>query len=137
MTVTWRADFEIGVLEIDGQHREIFSRFNKLIQAIDAGKGKEEVIKTLNFLDQYSREHFSCEEALQQRYGYPHIEMHRAEHQHFIDTLDAIHAKYVVSGAQENVVKQTSQALQEWLINHICNIDRDLAPFLANNPLIK
>lgn len=137
MSVSWRSDFEIGVLEVDGQHREIFARFDQLLHAIDAGKGKEEVVKTLNFLDEYTRYHFSREEALQQRYGYPHIEMHRAEHQHFIDTLNAIHAKYLLSGSSDAVVKQTSQALQEWLINHICNIDRALAPFLDNHPLVE
>lgn len=134
MAVTWRNDFDIGVLEIDGQHREIFARFDRLLAAIDAGKGKEEVVRTLNFLDQYSREHFSKEEALQRRYGYPQYEMHHTEHQHFILTLDAIYQKYVLLGAHEVVVKQTSQALQGWLIKHICSIDRAFAAFLASHP---
>lgn len=137
MTVTWRADFEIGVLEIDGQHREIFSRFDRLLQAIAAGKGKEEVIRTLNFLDQYSREHFACEEALQQHSAYPYFEMHRAEHRYFVAAMDGIHAKYVVSGVQDAMVKQTCQLLQEWLITHICTIDRALAPFLVSHPLVE
>lgn len=137
MTVTWRADFEIGILEIDGQHREIFARFDRLLRAINEGHGREEVVKTLNFLDEYTRYHFSAEETLQQRYGYPHYEMHRSEHQHFIETLDAIFKRYVAVGAEEEVVKQTCQALLEWLIKHICVVDRDLAAFLASHPLVR
>lgn len=136
MGVTWRADFEIGVLEIDGDHREIFARFDRFLQAIAAGRGKEEVVKTLNFLDQYARDHFSREEELQRRYASPQYEMHCAEHQHFIDSMDVIHAKYLLTGVQDVLVKQTSQLLQEWLIQHICTVDRSLAVFLAGQPLV-
>lgn len=135
MGVTWKADFAVGVLEIDAQHRELFARLDRLLEAIAVGHGGEEIFKTFEFLDLYTREHFTAEEALQLRYSYPQYEMHRAEHRHFIDSLDAIRAGYAQTGAMEVLMKRTSQTLQDWLITHICNTDRALAGYIAAHPL--
>lgn len=134
MTVEWRPSFAIGEAGVDGQHREIFLRLERLLQAIEAGKGEDEVCNTLDFLEQYTREHFAEEEALQRRTGYPHFEMHQAEHRHFLETLAAIRAKYLEKGSQEEVVKWTSRALQDWLVKHICEIDKAFARYHAQHP---
>jgi hypothetical protein len=48
--------------EIDDQHKEIFRRINGLLDSCRQGKGKEDVGKVINFLDDYVVTHFGREE---------------------------------------------------------------------------
>ena len=71
MSMQWTADLATGVTEIDNQHKEIFSRLGQLYAACSEGRGKEEVLRLILFLEEYVKEHFSAEERLQMRHGYP------------------------------------------------------------------
>lgn len=136
MAVEWKREFEIGVWEIDGQHRELFTRLEHLLEAIDEGRGTAAVGETLNFLTRYTQQHFQDEEELQKLYKYPHAAMHHNEHQYFIDNLADIRKRIETEGVSGPLVKRTSYALQSWLINHICVTDKELAGHIARHPLI-
>ena len=41
MAIEWSSNLATGVPEIDSQHREIFTRVNRLSTACSEGKGKE------------------------------------------------------------------------------------------------
>lgn len=40
MALTWTDDLAVGFGLIDSQHKELFSRFNALLQACREGKGR-------------------------------------------------------------------------------------------------
>jgi hemerythrin len=130
MPIEWKKDFAIGVHEIDAQHQELFKRLDQLQSAIAAGRGATEIYATLEFLDEYTREHFKAEEALQRRFEYPHYELHAGEHRHFLDTLATLRHKIAHEGANDLNVKRASIALEQWLVTHICSTDRQLAGFI-------
>ena len=51
---------------IDGQHKELIDRVNKLLESCYMGTEKRTAIQTLNFLLDYTEFHFQAEEKLQE-----------------------------------------------------------------------
>jgi hemerythrin len=130
MAIEWRENLETGIDTVDDQHRELFSRFNKLLEACNAGKGREEVLEVLLFLNDYIRSHFSAEEELQTRFGYPDYPSHHVQHNRFIQTVEELERQFKDEGATIALVIQTNHTMVNWLIQHIGKVDRDFARFV-------
>jgi hemerythrin len=131
MAIEWRKDLEVGVKEIDDQHRELFRRFNALLDSCNQGKGKEEVLKVLMFLNDYIRSHFDAEERLQRQVSYPGYTEHRAQHQEFVRHLRDLEDGYNRDGASTSLVIRMNQLVVSWLIQHISKKDRDIAGYVT------
>ncbi len=71
----WTGDLAVGINKIDEQHRELFKRINDLLLAIREQRCRAEIDKTIEFLDDYARFHFSEEE---QRMGRPDTKAFRS-----------------------------------------------------------
>ena len=67
MTYTWNKDLETGNPMIDRQHKQLISCINDLLDACSQGKGRDKILETMQFLQDYTIKHFGDEEALQKR----------------------------------------------------------------------
>ncbi len=130
MAIEWDDTLATGIADIDDQHRELFSRFNALLAACNQGRGRDEVLKTLTFLDDYIRRHFRDEETMQLSSGFPDYPAHRAQHLEFIAKTEALTADFRDEGATIGLLVKTNTTLVEWLIGHIRKMDRALAKYL-------
>jgi len=130
MAIEWNKDLETGNSNIDNQHKELFRRFDSLMDACNQRKGKEEVCKVLLFLGDYVRTHFAMEEELQLSHNYPQYPAHKEQHEGFIKELEKLEQQFEMEGATLSLVIQTNQSMVSWLINHINVKDKDLAAFL-------
>ena len=130
MLIEWNEALATGNGAIDEQHKELIGRFSALLNACNQGKGREEVGRLLTFMAEYVRSHFSMEEGLQKRYGYPEYAAHKEEHDGFIQDLQELEHQFGAEGATLSLVIQTNQAMVDWLIRHINGTDRKLAAFL-------
>ncbi len=130
MGIQWRDSLAIGVEEIDDQHKELLQRFNGLLAACEAGKGIDELKPLLIFLDDYVIEHFSNEEWLQRKHGYPNYESHKKEHDSFIERVMAVKDEINSEGVAVHHVMETNNMLLKWLLNHISKVDTELGKFL-------
>ncbi|HZV81838.1 MAG TPA: hemerythrin family protein [Geobacteraceae bacterium] len=130
MSITWNNNLLTGVELIDSQHKELFSRFDSLVAACNQGKGRDEVMRLLQFLDDYIREHFAAEEQLQIRHNYPQYGEHKAQHISFVADVDQLKNQFLAEGATLPLVIQTNQALVNWLIRHISSVDLAFARYL-------
>jgi hemerythrin-like metal-binding protein len=115
----WDGSLAIGVSMVDAQHMQLFESLNGLIDAIEAGRGKEELSKALDFLASYTATHFSGEEALQKQCGYPDYENHRRIHECFKETAAALTAEFAKTGNTERLVQEVKRQFGDWLITHI------------------
>lgn len=131
MSIHWNDSFKVGIKEIDAQHRELFSRLEKLENALRTGKGSEVVISTFHFLDNYVQLHFRAEEELQALYRYPHREMHADEHAAFKKRLKELEGRLAIEDPSEKLALQTNVLLTQWLINHVTNLDKDLTGYFG------
>ena len=71
MYINWDLTLDIGIDSIDNQHKELFNRLDQLLSSIDEGRSNDEVIKTLDFLEEYVVKHFNEEEEIQNKINYP------------------------------------------------------------------
>jgi len=130
MSIAWSNDLATGVSAIDNQHREIFARADKLSEACSAGRGKEEVLNLLLFLEDYVKEHFAAEEKLQIRHGYPDYAAHKSLHTRFIADIGRLTSSCRMEGATLSLVILANKTLTAWLVQHINKVDMEFASYL-------
>jgi hemerythrin len=133
MATEWNKNLETGNINIDNQHKELFRRFDSLMEACNQRKGKEEVQKVLLFLGDYVRTHFAMEEELQRSHNYPLYPAHKEQHVAFIKDLEKLEQQFNQEGVTLGLVIQTNQRMVDWLINHINVKDKDLAAYLRTS----
>jgi hemerythrin len=126
--MTWDDSFSVGVKPMDDQHKVLVQSLNDLHAAMMNGQAKQVTAPLLTRLVKYTGEHFSAEEALLTRTGYPGITAHRAHHADL---------KREVTGYVEwldrgdiTLYVYLLNFLRDWLIKHIQQEDRDYGPWL-------
>lgn len=130
MSLEWSKDMEVGNLQIDREHKQLFDKINDFYNACNQGKGKEECLSILGFLKQYTVTHFQHEEALQEKYGYPHIEKHKLLHRSFVQSVEDIEQHLQKEGISISTVVEINQKIGFWLINHIKKEDTKIAHYI-------
>jgi hemerythrin len=133
MAIAWTAALAVGVEEIDSQHKELFIRLNSLLVAMREGQGKNEIAKTLKFLEDYVVEHFGAEDKLMVKYGYPiqAAQAHRKEHADFVRTFGELKTEaQSAAGAGPTFVLKLQRTVCDWLLSHIGKTDLALGQFL-------
>jgi len=132
MIFSWTEDLATGVAEIDGQHKELFSRVNGLLEACNQKKGKEEIGRFLGFLEDYVIQHFTAEEKKMTELSYPGLSGHKAEHLEFTKKIVTIKKEFLEFGAEIHVVLMSVRASGDWLVSHIKKTDKAMAEFLRS-----
>ena len=128
--IQWTGQLATGVKEIDHQHQELFGLINNLLQAMHEGKGKDEIQKVMTFLDDYVVSHFGMEEKYMKQYDYPELAQHQKQHQDFTSNFSDIKKELETAGPSSALVIQTQRKLQDWWVNHIETVDKNLGAFL-------
>ncbi len=129
----WSDKFSIGITTIDNQHKELFRRINALVIAIKEQRCREEIDKTIEFLEDYARVHFSEEEKHMKRTGYPGIEEQLAEHRQFLASLADLKLQASLPrlpGSSYDLSATTNQVVVDWIANHIIKVDIKFGLFL-------
>jgi hemerythrin len=126
----WDPTVEMGVPEIDEQHRDILRRLDALIHAVRQGYSRDEVGRTLAFLREHVTTHFTAEEKLMRAVAFPALAEHQAEHDGFVRDLADLEAEHERHGASPSLVLRVSGHVTEWLREHLFGSDRKLAQFL-------
>ena len=127
MSFEWNEEFATGIAEIDNQHKEIFEQLNVLLDAMDKGKGREEIAQVLVFLENYIATHFLDEERFMSEHSYGGLPLQRIEHSQFIKDFYQLKKELSQCGNTLNVVVKVEQTLGNWLINHIKVADKEMA----------
>lgn len=130
MTLQWTDDLATGHQDIDRQHRELFDRFNRFLEACSSRQGPAEILRLFEFLDQYVVEHFRQEEQLMKQHDYPETLFHQQQHREFTSRLRELRRELAKAGATITVLIHTNKALLYWLSTHIKQIDIKLGRFL-------
>ncbi|MBF0249366.1 MAG: hemerythrin family protein [Alphaproteobacteria bacterium] len=124
-SIKWSSDLSVGIDQIDEDHRRLVQCLDDLFTACFAGQGPEVLNGILARLLQYTREHFSREEDIMRRVGYPEFETHRALHAELVSELD----DFIESNAladNHGTSNKLLQFLQDWLTRHILVEDKKI-----------
>ncbi len=130
VAVKWDESLSVGVELIDEQHRMWIDRINDLSAAIARHDGASKIIKTLDFLIEYTQFHFSTEEKHMVKNHYPGYENHRKFHEDLKVTLGHLEEDFVEEGVNQALAESINVFLVNWLVNHIKAMDVEFGKFL-------
>jgi hemerythrin len=122
--IEWNCDFELGIPELDAQHKTLVDLANRLHAEIMKGSGRDEARRAISELFAYSATHFSDEEAYFQRFNFPSLERHSGEHASF--TAQALDFEQRLASGDPAKADEILLFLKSWIRIHIQNDDREL-----------
>ena len=132
MSVKWETEYETGVRLIDSQHKNFTQKLDKLIDAVEKGRGMVEVNKMISYLSDYIGSHFELEEKYMRDYKYPEIEFHASQHRKFRELFKEIKDEYVQKRLDSGFIKYCKEQIWVYFVEHITVIDADMARFLKS-----
>jgi hemerythrin len=118
--------YEIGIAEIDAQHRELFNILATLEEHSGAGYTFDAARDALAHLTNYANVHFAIEESVMRMHRYPELAAHAAEHQRLREQL----ANFQLRLLDADIATQLHKFIEGWLTNHIDVTDRHYVPHL-------
>lgn len=130
----WTADLEVGIENLDHQHKKYFELLNDYLgrAALVAGETDQifELAETLLFLKNYAAEHFADEEQVMTETHYPELDSHRREHEHFLRHVQELHDAMRKDGFSPSLAREVHYYTAEWFVEHIQLTDMEFAQYL-------
>ena len=116
-----------GITLIDEEHKQLFAYANEaydLLQEEFIPDKYDRIVAILQELRNYTKKHFSDEEAYMESIQYKRIFTQKIQHQEFIDKLDNIDIDSIEAGEnQDEAIIDILEFLTNWLIHHILELD--------------
>ncbi len=84
----------------------------------------------LDFLDEYTKQHFKDEEAYMEKIRYPEIDAQKRAHANFIKDLAKLKNDYNESGGNILVILNANKMVIDWLSNHIKTMDKKIGDYV-------
>jgi hemerythrin len=130
MAYQWDSTLETGHEVIDNQHKQMVAAVNSLLDACRSGKGDQEITRTMDFLTGYTIKHFSDEEKIQIKYGYPDYLVHKRYHDEFKVMVADLTRRLIREGPTDDIVNEVNTQIGDWLLNHIKGDDFRMAAYI-------
>lgn len=126
----WHDGLNIGVPELDAQHRDLIRMINAILESLKKGSQEEAVDKLLIQLREYTVHHFNSEEKYMERIEYPDLNRHRQIHKQLKDRVKFLQsARFRKERVEWSEMKEL---LLGWLINHILHEDYKIAQYVKS-----
>ena len=126
----WNENYELGIPEIDLQHKKLISISNELydVATKDDVNLKLTMSKILKNLTDYTVYHFTSEEDFMKKYGYEGVPMHKIAHDNFVAEVTQ-QIKKLDSSSKEAVLLFYDY-IANWILAHIAKADKIWANFV-------
>ena len=129
--VEWIDKFNLGIHQIDDQHKQLIDIMNKLCSALNEGLEVAVIGEALQEMTDYANPHFSTEEKYFDEFHYPKAEEHKAWHRDFTKKVQAL--KEELAAGKKTVSVEAISFLGGWFIDHTQTFDRDYVPMLKEH----
>ncbi|HHY90599.1 MAG TPA: hemerythrin family protein [Clostridiales bacterium] len=130
MAIEWTPNLSVGVKHIDDQHKIWFEKANNLFEAGKEQRAKEYIDQMLDFLDEYTKQHFKDEEAYMEKINYPELEAQKKAHASFVNDLAKLKSDYDKAGGNILVIMNANKMVINWLTNHIRSMDKKIGDYV-------
>ncbi len=131
MPIQWSEQYLLGIDAVDKQHMGIFEIVHRFYEECLTSEGEKTVADTLAFLKTYTEDHFRAEEALMEEHKYPRLEEHKGLHAAFLDRFGELVHELNSVGPSQELADDTADMVQNWLVDHITQQDRQYAPYIT------
>jgi len=128
----WDESYLLGNEQVDTQHRQLFDLTNSLVISCANGSEKDKTKEALDFLVNYTVQHFSDEEELQKKYNYPGYENHKKLHEDFKINVASLVQRFMENKSVKNLSVDVKTTVLQWLVNHILNEDKKIGEHIKS-----
>lgn len=128
LTIQWNDEMNVGIPEIDVEHKPIILLINELNRAITEGMNPAEIKRWLQHIVDDTEMHFSQEEKLFQEWQYPDAAEHARIHSQLFKALQEIKAECIPYGVDTGWV-EVGMRIKRILLNHFQNEDVKYAEY--------
>lgn len=125
--IQWSADFELGLKQVDLQHKALVQLLGDAWQAL-VRNDRVKALQLVQRLEDYTSVHFAEEEAFMRRIGYPDFDAHKERHDTFVQRI--VREKAAIASGTD-ISLDLFHFLRDWLVQHIRVEDRKYADFEA------
>ena len=130
--IIWDDSLSLGNDQIDMQHHQMFEFLSSLVSACVDGTETAKLKETLDFLVNYTLQHFSDEETWQLRHGYPEYEKHKWMHDDFKVTIGGMVHRFTENGSSEELSNDVNRIVVRWVVDHILHEDKKLGAYIRS-----
>lgn len=132
--INWNDTLDLGIAEIDREHRELADAVNELyVKAKDAA-GYDELKGIIADIMQRIEAHFATEERIFKEYGYPEATTHAKLHRTLEDQLRALQRQIEEGGLPFSDTVLTY--VKDWFLTHTTGSDLVYAVWMKSRGFI-
>jgi hemerythrin-like metal-binding protein len=116
----WSDKLDVGVDNMNHQHKKILSLMNNLYEAFEQKKEFDQFISILDELKDFTIKHFAEEEAYMESINFEGIQVHKGIHQQLLEKFTS---NYQTITNERKLTQEFFDFLKFWLSSHIQGID--------------
>jgi hemerythrin len=133
MYMPWLPEYDMGVAEIDVQHKEFVSIINDLDDAINIGSEDVVLGDILHELFGYASFHFATEEKYFDKFDYELADEHKKQHEAIRNSITTFLATYEMDVKKNS--RDLLEFLKKWFMEHTQGHDRKYVECFHDNGL--
>jgi hemerythrin len=123
--IQWGPDLELGIEELDAQHRSLVDLANRLFSELAKSKSGDETRRAVAELFAYSATHFAEEKEYFARFNFASVDRHKRSHEAFMARASEFEERLTTGNPAD--ADEILAFLKEWIVKHIGREDRELA----------
>ncbi|MDR1957023.1 MAG: bacteriohemerythrin [Treponema sp.] len=128
--VEWKDSYSVGIPKIDAQHQELVQLTARLYDACLSGTETARFYfkQAMHDIVQYVNFHFSAEEKLMERIGFPGLPEHKRQHEAFVKKVLEDVKKF--ESGKAIVPNIFARFLRDWILTHIAEVDKEYGEYV-------
>ena len=120
----WKPSFEVGIPQVDAEHRQFFEIINELYAAMTKGEAPAVMAAVHARLVDYAASHFRAEEEFLAAVDYPALAVQVRQHAWFLRTISELRLD------SSDRPRETLALARDWMLRHILGTDKHYAAWL-------
>lgn len=125
---TWESKYELGIPEIDNQHKKWVAILNKFYDQVSKSDLKQNMLEMLDEALDYTKFHFREEEKFMASINYAKIDDQKRMHKDIITTLENF--RKTINSDKTITSMSLTNEMKKWFKEHILVEDKKYADFL-------
>jgi hemerythrin len=126
--LAWSHACFVGVKAMDDQHGILVDTLNEARMQLLSGRGHKQLNEHMERLIEFTRLHFSCEESLLERHGFPGLAEQRAAHEQILTAI--LSAANCAENDEKTELHRLLSGLSVSYLQHIEALDRQYGAWL-------
>jgi len=128
--LNWTKELELGIPQLDNQHKKILSHLNKLLKLVELGFSLSDIRLAMERLEEIVIVHNDAEERLMRKHKYSEYNEHRNEHVIYSKNIKIIAQALYSHGSNIKLNGTIKAQVEDWYNSHLLDHDKRLGDFL-------